>query len=149
MTVTPTPLSGSTFRSNRRRGAWLVAVVTTPAATMAVWAIAKPFAGLDVRFATGAALRHVGALTVIFVSVVIAVAGWVARLVLERLGADKARRRWVAVEVVALAVSLAGPIAAGTTAATRIGLVCVHLAAAAVLIPALADISPRPGQAER
>jgi Family of unknown function (DUF6069) len=42
------------------------------------------------------------------------------------------------VALVVLALSLAGPLRGGTTTAAKTALACMHMAAAAVLIPMLA-----------
>jgi peptidoglycan/LPS O-acetylase OafA/YrhL len=64
-------------------------------------------------------------------------AGWALLAALERL-TPQARGAWTLVALVILALSLAGPLGGGTTTAAKTALACMHLAAAAVLIPILA-----------
>jgi hypothetical protein len=125
-----------TPRSAARRSP-LLAVAATPVATLAVWAVAQSVADLNVRVGANSA-SHVGPLTVLIVSLMVGVAAWATRLSLERSNAQRAGRAWVKLALIVLVVSLAGPLSAGTNATTKLALACMHLAAAAVLIPALA-----------
>lgn len=107
----------------------------TVMATIAVWAITQTIAELKVRLGSGPA-THVGAPSVLVVSVLAALAAFGTRALAERIF-DRPDRTWTRLAACALVVSLAGPLSAGTTAATKVSLACMHLAAAAVLIATL------------
>lgn len=111
-------------------------------ATIAVWGIAQTVAGLNVRLGSGS-VRHVGVASVLLVSVLAALAAIATRQVAERTLA-RPRRVWTRAALIAVVVSLAGPLSAGTTVATKLSLAAMHLAVAAVLIATL-----RPGLSRR
>jgi hypothetical protein len=135
-----------TTRQFPGRTAWSrpLAVAAATAAVLAVWAIASQVAGLDVRLSVGARPEHVAAVTAAVVTALAGLAGWAVLALLERVAPLRSRRTWIVLAAVVLAVSLAGPLDAGTTTATKIAPACLHLAAAGVLIPALARSTARP-----
>jgi hypothetical protein len=115
-----------------------LAVLGAAAATLTVWAVAGPLAGVDLRVRLGShSAQQVGPSTVAIVTILAGLAAWGLLAVLERF-APRARTVWVAIVLVALALSLAGPLTAGVTTAAKVGLAGMHLAAAAVLVPVLA-----------
>lgn len=131
-------------RSRRSRRSRSLGVVAATAAALAVRAIASQVAGLDVRLSAGALPEHVTAVTVAVVTLLAGLAGWAVLALLERVVPRRARRTWTVLAVAVMAVSLIGPLDAGTTTATKIALMCMHVAAAGVLIPVLARSSARP-----
>jgi len=139
--TTPTQTTGITARATRRTRA--LAVIGAAAATLAIWAVADPLVGVDltVRTGVGASARQVGPAAVAFVSVLAGLAGWALLAVLERVTA-RARPVWIVIALVVLLLSFAGPLGTVTTAA-KVALAGMHLAAAAVLIPALARSTVR------
>jgi hypothetical protein len=145
VTTTPTPArtAGSTPTARRRRTR-VLAVVGAAAATLAVWVVADPLAGVDltVRAGVPATVQRVGPVAVAIVTVLAGLAGWALLAVLERI-TPRARSVWTVVAVIALGLSLTGPIGGGTTMASTLALVGMHLAAAAVLIPTLARSAAR------
>lgn len=88
-------------------------------------------------------VSHVGAASVLLVSVLGALAAIATRQVAERTLA-RPGRAWTRAAVIVLVVSLAGPLSAGTTVASKLSLAAMHLAAATVLIATL-----RPGLSRR
>jgi hypothetical protein len=106
-------------------------------AAVAVWAVAVPLSGthLLIRFGSGAA-QSVGFEYVVGASLVASLAGWGLLALLERRTA-RARRTWTGIALVALALSLSLPLIAGLTVSSKIALALMHIAVAAVLIPAL------------
>lgn len=119
-----------------------LAVAAATAATLAAWLIAGRFATLDVRLHPGGSAAHVGAVAVIAVTILVGLAAWAARALLARLAPRHARTTWLVLAIVVLALSLTGPFGAGTTAATKAALACMHLLTAAILIPAFAGGQP-------
>jgi predicted permease len=105
-------------------------------AAVAVWIIEVPLMGIDlrVRFGSGHA-QAIGIGQIIGVSLAASLLAWLL-LALLRQRTPHARAIWTGAALVALIVSLGLPFAATTTAAT-IGLIVMHLAVAAVVIPAM------------
>ena len=122
--------------SRRLRG---LAVAATVGAALVVWIVARPLAGVDlaVRQGSGKAVQHVGLASVVIVSLLAGLVGWVFLALLERY-TSRARTVWTAVALVVLLLSLAGPLGAGQNGGAKIALACMHLAAGAALIPLLA-----------
>jgi hypothetical protein len=135
--------SPTTLPMARRRGARtrFVAAHGGMAAAAAVWLIARFGLGLQVRtpgFAPGQHAMNLGVLLVLIAGAVAGAAAWAAVTLIER-AARRPRQAWIAVGLIATLASLSGPLAGhGVTASSRVTLVCMHLAVAAVLIPAFA-----------
>jgi predicted permease len=127
-------------RVNRTRA---LSVAGAAIAALAVWAVAVPLLGLDllVRFGNGAP-QAVGIDFVLGASLVASLFGWGLLAVLERR-TSRARTIWTAVAIVVVLVSLSLPLSTGITMSTRAALGLMHVAVAAVLIPALRRGSPR------
>lgn len=112
-------------------------------ATLAVWVLARLLGiGLIVRLVPSGPELAVYPSVVVIVSVLAGAAGWLVLAGLERLTA-RARWPWLGLAVVALAVSLAGPLGAGTTTGARLSLAAMHVLAAAILIPVYVRTSRR------
>ncbi|HEY6275366.1 MAG TPA: DUF6069 family protein [Streptosporangiaceae bacterium] len=126
-----------------RRGARIrfVAVHGAVAAAIAVWLIARYGAGLQLHtpgFAPGQHPASLGLGLVAIASAVASVAAWGAVKLIERTS-SRPGRAWIAAGLLATVVSLSAPLAGhGITLAERLTLVGMHLAVAAVLIPAFA-----------
>ncbi len=118
-----------------------LAVAATVAVTLAGWAVAGPLAGVRLAVRSGDTTRIVGPAAVAVVSLVVALAAWGLLAVLERM-TRRARGLWTGIALAVLVLSLAGPLGGASTAAT-VSLVCLHLAAGAVLIPLLARTAGR------
>ena len=121
-------------RPGRRTRA--LAVLGAAAATLTVWAVAGPLAGVDLRVHLGTATQHVGPATVAIVSILAGLAAWGLLAALEHF-TPRARTVWTAVALVTLALSLTGPLGIGVSTAAKVALTGMHLAAAAVLVPML------------
>jgi hypothetical protein len=142
MSVSTTTPAATAIPAARRRRARFLAVIGAAAAALAVWAVARPAAGLAVRLGTGPRTVHVGPASVAVASVLAGLAGWGLLALMERHAA-RARTVWTATCLIVLVVSLAGPLSAGVGGAAKAALACMHLAAAGVLIPVLARTSAR------
>lgn len=112
-------------------------------AAVAVWAVAVPLLGLHliIRFGTGSP-QSIGLDYVVGASLIASLAGWGLLAMLERRS-PHARLIWTIGALVVLLVSLSLPFSAGITASTRAALAAMHVAVAAVLIPALRIRSAR------
>jgi hypothetical protein len=119
-----------------------ISVAGASLAAVAVWAIAVPLLGIHllVRFGSGPALG-VGIESVVGASLAGSLLGWGFLALLER-HTPRARTIWSRVAIVVLLVSLSLPLSAGATISSKAALALMHLAVAAVLIPALRRNSP-------
>ena len=130
----------------RRRAQRLLAVLGAVMAALAIWVIAVPVAGADLTVRQSGTTQPVGLAAVIGASLLAGLAGWALLALLERRAprrADRApaadqgnwaRRRWTAIALGALVLSLAGPLPGGVGTATTVTLAGMHLAVGAVLI---------------
>ncbi len=123
-------------RAGRARRTRLLAVLGAAAASLAVWAIAGPLADVELRVHLGPRTEHVGPAAVIIASTLAGLVAWALLALLERF-TPRARAAWTATVLVALALSLAGPLSAGITTPGRLALAGMHVATAAVLLAAL------------
>ncbi len=126
-----------------RAGVALAAVL----AAALVWLAFDPIGGMDLQqpaFDSGAAPTDLGLGQVLFASAMGAALAWITLAALERL-TQRARRTWTIVAVIALLVSLGGPMGGeGITTGNRLVLALMHVVVAAVLIRGL----PREAVAE-
>jgi Family of unknown function (DUF6069) len=102
------------------------------------WAVEVPLLGiqLNFRFGTGH-IQTISVGQVIGVTMAASLLGWLLLTMLERR-TRRARPVWTTFALVALASSLALPLAAATTTSAAAGLIVMHLTVGAVVIPALA-----------
>ncbi len=131
----------------RRRRARFLAVAAVVAAALGLWAVYHLAFGIDLRspasFGEHGTTSAVGPGNVAFVSALAALAAWGLLAVLERL-TSRARRVWLAIALLALVLSLGGPLSGtGLTAADRTELLGFHILAGAVLIPLMYRTSPK------
>lgn len=114
-------------------GRRLLAIAVATVVTVAVWFIAR---ALDVTLAvnTGGNRQDVAVSAVVAATVIAGLTGWALLALLERLTAA-GRTIWTVVAVLVLLVSLLGPLG-GVSTGTKVTLAVMHLAAAAVIIPA-------------
>ena len=98
------PTDAKTRPTRRRRA---LAVLGAAAATLTVWAIAGPLAGVDLRVHVDSGTQHVGPATVVAVSVLTGLAAWALLAALEHFS-PRAPTIWTAIALAALALSLAG-----------------------------------------
>lgn len=137
-TISPhTPAPSHTTRS-RALGVGCAVI-----AALVVWMVAVPLFGADLttRFGNGSA-QTVQPGFVLAGSIVASLLGWALLAILEKR-TQRAAAIWTAIAVVALLLSLISPTIAGVAASTKITLALMHLAVAAVLIPALRQTTVR------
>lgn len=133
----PAPTSAQTTRTRA------LAIAVAAVAAFAVWVVAVPLLGGDLRFRFGhGAVQTVEPAAVVAGTIVASLLGWAVLAVLEKRS-RRAARIWTGIAVAALLVSLIFPIVAGIATSTKITLILMHLAVAAVVIPALRHSSPR------
>ena len=146
MTSTPatTPVhtaqAGDPASRTRARIRFL-AVLGATAAASGVWVLAEAL-GVDLAVQRRpGSIEPVGPAAVLLSSLVAALAGWAALAVLEHVVA-RARTAWTGLALLVLVASMVGPLAGGTSTAAKAALAGMHLAVAAVLVPALRRSSP-------
>jgi Family of unknown function (DUF6069) len=102
------------------------------------WIVEVPLLGIHLtfRFGTGH-IQTIALGQVIGVTVAAALLGWLLLALLQRR-TPRARLLWTIIALAALAVSLALPLAAATTTSAAAGLIAMHLAVGAAVIPAMA-----------
>ncbi|GAA0386287.1 hypothetical protein GCM10009530_41600 [Microbispora corallina] len=133
--------------STRSRTAWglrLLAVLGSVAAALAVWAVAGPVAGVDLRASAGTGVQNVGAVAVAVTSALCGLLALALIALLER-NVPRPRAAWLVIAAAVFAVSLTGPLG-GVTGGAKAALACMHLAVAAVLIGGLTGTVRRTGR---
>ncbi|SBT41079.1 DUF6069 family protein [Micromonospora auratinigra] len=119
-----------------RRYRRALTVLAATLATLAVWVVAVPLAGVDLVARSGATEQTVAPAAVGVATLLAGLAGWGLLALLERLTV-RARPVWTGIALLVLLVSLLGPIGSGVGTAATVTLVGMHLVAAAVLVPLL------------
>jgi hypothetical protein len=115
----------------------VVAVVGATVAAVAIWAVATMAgAELTVSFGPGQAIQKITLVNVVVAALVGSLAGW-GLLALLRRFTSKARAIWTVTAIIAALLSLGGPLSAIASLGTKVSLVAMHLAVAAVLIVGL------------
>ncbi len=134
-------------RDVRRSRARALCAAGGAAAAAIAWSIEVPLLGirLSVRFG-GMHPQTVAAGQVIGAALVAGLLGWLLLAGLDRL-TPRSRALWTGAALLVLAVSLTLPLTAATTTSAAIGLVILHLAVGAVVIPGMASTARRPGRA--
>jgi hypothetical protein len=131
-----TPSATTTNLTRRRRAATVgVAVI----ASVAIWLVAVPLLGIDLRVAQagGRPPLPIGLPAVIVTSLAASLAGWGLLSLLERL-TGRARTLWTAAATAVLVLSFVPLLLGPTTAtSTRVVLGLMHVTVGAVLIPTL------------
>jgi hypothetical protein len=133
--LTTTAPAAPDIKQGRPRA--LCAAAGALAAALA-WIVEVPLLGihLNVRFGSGH-IQTIPVGQVIGAAVAASVLGWLLLTLLER-HTRHARLLWTTIALVAVAVSLALPLAAATTTSAVAGLIVMHLTVGAAVIPAMA-----------
>jgi hypothetical protein len=141
-TATTPPRSAASAPSAAKARALTVAAGVV--AATAVWIVADPLAGVALDVKSGSKTQHVALPVAIFVSLLAGLAAWGVTTLLSRRSSGNPRTTWLIAGSIVLLVSLTGPLGSGIGTATKVSLVCEHLAVAAVLIPGMArTMAPR------
>ena len=134
MTTTMEAAALTVARPARTRA---MAVIGAAIAAVVIWAIAVPLLGVHLLVRFGAsAPQSVGIDYVIGASVIGALVGWGLLALLERR-TTRARSIWTSAAIVAVLVSVALPLGFGVSTSTKVTLALMHVAVAAVVIPAM------------
>ena len=102
------------------------------------WVVEVPLLGiqLDFRFGSGH-IQTIPAGQAIAAAAAVSLLGWLLLALLERR-TRRARLIWVSIALAVLGLSLSLPLSAATTTSAAAGLVVMHLAVGAAVIPAMA-----------
>ncbi len=126
--------------AGRRRRTRPSTVAVAIIAALSVWFVTEIILGVDLRrpaATVGGPTGDINAFHVAFAALVGSLAGWALLALLERLTA-KARLVWTTVAVLALLISLGGPLSGSRISdANRLTLLAMHLVVAAVVIVGL------------
>jgi Family of unknown function (DUF6069) len=107
-------------------------------AAAAAWIVEVPLLGIHLTFRFGTGHPQTIAVgQVIGVSLAASLLGWALLVVLDRR-TTRARAIWTAAATASLAASLALPLVAAVTTSAAVGLIVMHLAVGAAVIPAMA-----------
>jgi hypothetical protein len=102
------------------------------------WIVEVPLLGIHLNFRFGAGhVQTIAVGEVIGVAVTASLLGWLLLALLERR-TPHARLLWTATALAVLAASLALPLVAATATSAVVGLIVLHMAVGAAVIPALA-----------
>lgn len=130
-------------RQNRMRA---LCVAGGAAAAIIAWAVEVPLLGIRLAIRFGAMRPEtVVAGQVVGAAIVASLLGWLLLAVLER-SLSRSRAAWTGAAVTVLVVSLALPLAAATTTSAAVGLIAMHLAVAAAVIPGMSSTARRLGR---
>jgi hypothetical protein len=139
LAVQESPTAVKRRRPTGRRVATVVAAVV---ATVIVWTIADPVAGVDLKVkATNGSVTAVGLGSVIFVTLLAGLVGWGTLALLERLGKATGRRIWTIAAAVILVLSLLLGPTAGIGGGAKLSLALLHITAGLVIIFGLTGAS--------
>lgn len=136
----PDTRAGSLTRHTAR---WLrpAGVAGGALAALLTWSVARFGAGLHLRTPAFSSSTHPATLSagfVFFVAAIAGVLGWASLALLERR-TERPRRYWLFTGGLVTIISLTGPLSGhGVGATDRLSLACMHLAVAAVVLPAFA-----------
>jgi hypothetical protein len=120
----------------------MAAVLGATAAAVAIWVVATSAgAELTVSSGSGQPIQKITVVNVVVAALVGSLAGWGLLGLLRRFTA-RARTVWTVTAIVAVLVSLAGPLSAIASAGTKASLVAMHLAVATVVVAALRQTTP-------
>ncbi|BCJ30475.1 DUF6069 family protein [Actinocatenispora sera] len=120
----------STTRPARARA---LTVATAVVAAVLGWAVLAPVAGLDLIVTVGTGQQRIGAAAVIVATLVVGLAGWGLRALLDRL-TGRARTVWTVIAATVLALSLLGPVGSAVGGGTVAALIGLHLLVGLVLL---------------
>jgi hypothetical protein len=137
-TTTTTAPANATGKARRRRLRATVAVLAA-VATSAIWLIASAL-GVDFRLTDAAGSVVLGLPTIIVFTLWFALLGWLSLALLERVTRRRptaARTAWTVLAAAVTVLSLVPIYLENATTGTKASLTVIHLAVAAVLIPAL------------
>ena len=109
------------------------AVAVAVAAGLAVWVVGVPVLGIELTARTGTGQLVVGPASVAVAGLAAALAGWGLLALLERY-ATRPRPAWTVTAVALLVLSLAGPLAQGTTVAAVTVLAAMHVAVGTAVV---------------
>jgi Family of unknown function (DUF6069) len=132
LAVQESPTAVNRRRPTARRAATVAAAVV---ATVIVWTIADPVAGVDLKVkAANGSVTAIGLGSVIFVTLLSGLVGWGTLALLERLVKRTGRRIWTIAASVVLVLSLLLGPTAGIGGGAKLSLALLHIAAGLVII---------------
>ena len=120
-------------RTTADRVAAVIVLAATVAATS--WTLAVPALGVDLAVGEGDGSRTIGLVSVVVSTLVAALVGWAALVLLGRW--SRGRRTWAWAAATLTVLSLVSPLTMADSAAAALTLSAMHVAVAAVIVPGL------------
>ena len=126
------------LKQDRNQGRTRALCVAGGALAAAIaWMIEVPLMGIDLSVRLGSGHpQTIGVGQVIGGSLAASLLGWLLLAVLDKR-TPRARAAWTSAALVALVASLALPLSAAPTTAATAGLIVLHFAVAAIVIPSM------------
>jgi hypothetical protein len=116
-----------------RRTGRAITVVAAAAGALLLWTVDRPWAGIDLAVRQGDTTQHIGPAAVVLAALVAGLAAWGLLALLERT-VRRSGRTYRIIASIVLILSLAGPLASGVDASSRLALLGMHLTVGAALI---------------
>lgn len=119
------------------RSPWQVramAIVDAIAANVVILVVGRVVNGEFPMATVGSDDQMIGFAQVIVVTVLVGLVAWGLLVLLERT-TSRAKAVWTAIAVIVFVLSLLGPLGSGVNASSKVVLACMHLGAAATIIP--------------
>lgn len=138
MTTTADTSSAAPARATRSR--LLLTLAGASLLPAVLWLLARATGTELTVTMNGQSPMTIGLPMVIATTLIASLAGWGTLAVLTRIS-SRPRRNWIVVASIALVLSLLGPATAEADTATRVFLLAMHFAVAAVLIPGLGRVT--------
>ena len=120
-----------------RRPAWHVramAIVAAIVANVVILIVGRAVVGEFPRATVGDDEQTIGVAPVIVVTALAGLVAWGLLALLERT-TSRATAIWTAIAVIVLVLSMLGPLDSGVNTSSKVVLACLHLGAAATIIP--------------
>jgi len=127
--------------AKQRTGSRVLPIIAAVVGTVVVWLVAHSVLDVALKVKSGDTVQDVSIASVIIVTLVVGLLAWALLAVLERV-TKAARTVWTTIGVVFFLLSLLGPLGAVGSSA-KLSLACMHLVAAAIIIPGLGRTARR------
>jgi hypothetical protein len=118
-------------------------VLAATGVALAAWAVAGPLAGINLDVRQGGAVERVEPASVVAAALLAGLVGWALLAATERLLSGP-RVAWLSSALVALGLSLVGPLVGAVDPAGKAALAGMHLIVGAVLVYGLVGSQPAP-----
>lgn len=144
----PTSIEHASGRTDSStRSAWqkrAMAIVAAIVANVIILIVGRVVNGEFPVATVGGDDQTIGFAQVIVVTVLVGLVAWGLLALLERRTA-RAKAIWTAIAVIVFVLSLLGPLGSGVNTSSKVVLACLHVGAAATIIPLMRRSAARRG----